>query len=289
MLATLAATLSRGRRVAVRAQMGRLSRDRHVSTAGSATLRSRNDNDLTARFAGVARALGRACDRPPPSSTARSAPSTRTGARDSGSCSRAPARSSSSRSTCSPSTAAAARAAPTERRERLEALLDPGVRRVLSRPPFDDGARCSSRRARARARRRRRQAPIRPTGRAALDGLAEGEAARAPGARDRGVHTRRRAAARAGSGRSSSPCGSRRASVSPGNVGTGFSDAELDRLQALLDPLATRRRRRSRRCRGCPGSGEVTSPGSSRARRRGRVRRVDARRPAACARLPWAA
>ena len=52
------------RRLGVRAEVGRLSRARRIVDGGVVTLRSRNDNDLTGRFAAVARALGPAVRSP---------------------------------------------------------------------------------------------------------------------------------------------------------------------------------------------------------------------------------
>ena len=128
------------------------------SAAASATLRSRNDNDLTARFPrGRARARRSRCARRRRCSTARSAPSTRRAAPASGCCSRA--------------TGSLVFVAfdllerdgepllertYLERREALERLLDTSVEGVLLSPVVRRrrGARAGRPRARARGRRR---------------------------------------------------------------------------------------------------------------------------------------
>ena len=61
MLATLDGHAPARRGLDVRAEVGRLSRDRDVSSGGEVTLTSRNGNDLTERFRDVARAAG-CCD-----------------------------------------------------------------------------------------------------------------------------------------------------------------------------------------------------------------------------------
>ena len=68
-----------------------------------------------------------------------------------------------------------------------------------------------------------------------------------------------------------------------GNVGTGFSDDEIERLRALLAPLE----RADSPFAEVPKMPRVRQLGHhlgrARSRRRGRVRRVDARRTSACA------
>ena len=71
-----------------------------------------------------------------------------------------------------------------------------------------------------------------------------------------------------------------------GNVGTGFTEDEIDELLARLKPLersglAARRRSEDAAC-----AEERRQVGRARARRRGRVRRMDARRPPAFSDLP---
>ena len=172
-----------------------------------------------------------------------------------------------------------------ERREALEQLVDTSVEGVLVSPSFDDGA------ALERAAREHGlegvvaklvDSPYRP-GRRTTDwrklklkssqelvvaGFTRGQGRRSSGigALVLGVHA---------------ADGLRYA----GNVGTGFTDRELDRLEKKLRPLQRTRRRspRSRRCRRSPRRRDL---GRADARGADRVRRVDAGRQAAGARLP---
>ena len=260
-----------------------------ASTAATPRFRSRNDNDLT-------RALRRGGPRARPSGALALRRARRRdlrarrdrAARASGCCSRAPARSSSSPSTCSSSTASRWSTAPTRAARGARAARSTlASRRPASRRRSTTAPRSRARRARARARRGRRQADAtRPTG---------------PGRRStdwRKLKLKQRqelviAGFTRGQGRRASGIGALVLGVHDadglryaGNVGTGFTDRELDRLEALLQPL---------RGPTTPFAEEPKMPkvaprrrdlGRADARRRDRVRRVDARRPAARARLP---
>ena len=74
--------------------------------------------------------------------------------------------------------------------------------------------------------------------------------------------------------------------VYAGNVGTGFSDAELDRLLALLRPLERAEHAVRDGAEAAEGEEGRRRLGRARARGRGRVRRVDARPAPARAPLP---
>ena len=172
------------------------------------------------------------CARPRRCSTARSARSTRPAARGSGCSSRERARSSSSPSTCSRWTASRSSTARTrERREALEQLLDTSVEGVLVSPSFDDGA-ALERAAREhglegvvaklidsqyRPGRRTtdwRKLKLKSSQELVVAGFTRGQGRRSSGigALVLGVHA---------------ADGLRYA----GNVGTGFTDRELDRLE----------------------------------------------------------
>ena len=111
----------------------------HV-VGGEATLTSRRGNDLTERFADVARALERACARPTASSTARSVRSTRRAARASASCSRARGRSSTTSSTSSRSTGSrCSTSRSTSGASACARLLDLRGTRVRLSETFEDG------------------------------------------------------------------------------------------------------------------------------------------------------
>ena len=150
---------ARGRGVAVRAEMGRLSGARHVD-GGESTSASRNDNDLTERFRGRrARAAARACARPSACSTARSAPSTRTGRSGFGLLQQGAGQLVFVAFDVLELDGEPLVDRPlVERRERLEQLVDPRSAACSSRPAFDDGAALLAGRAGARSRRRGRQA-----------------------------------------------------------------------------------------------------------------------------------
>ena len=64
MLATLAEDVPRGAGWTVRGQVGRIPRDRDGVAAATATLTSRNGNDLTARFQIVAKEIAKAVKTP---------------------------------------------------------------------------------------------------------------------------------------------------------------------------------------------------------------------------------
>ena len=68
-----------------------------------------------------------------------------------------------------------------------------------------------------------------------------------------------------------------------GNVGTGLTDGELDRLEALLAPLVRPGVTVRRRAAGATGSERRGDLGRADARRRDRVRRVDKGHPQLCA------
>ena len=226
---------------------------------GVATFRSRNDNDLTTRFAARRAPSASPCARRRRCSTARSARSTRRAARGSGCSSRAPARSSSSPSTCSSGTASRSSTARTrERREALEQLVDTSVDGVLVSPVVRRRRRARAGRARARARGRRRQAgrlalPAGPP----LDGLAQAEAEEQPGARGRRLHARpgpplerdRRARARRPRRRRAALRGQRRHRL---------HRPRARPARGAPEAAAPRRRRRSPRCRRCRRSAAAT-------------------------------
>ena len=130
----------------------------------------------------------------------------------------------------------------TDRRRLLDQVLEPGPRWRCS-PLHDDGPALLAAADRARPRGRRRQAPRLPlrAGQAHPD-LAQGEGAPPPGdgrgrlAAGRGQpHRPHRRPPR----RLPRRPGRRRRSRFAGRVGTGFKDAELERLGALFDDLAT--------------------------------------------------
>ena len=160
---------------------------------GDVTFRSRNDNDLTARFATVARAA-----RPRRQVTVRGARRrdlrTRRGrdARASGCCSRAPARSSSSASTCSSAMASRCSIAPTSSAAPgARELLEPAADGVLVSPSFDDGAALEQAAREHGSRASSRSGPTRPTSPAgARCEWRKLKLQAAPGARDRGLHAR---------------------------------------------------------------------------------------------------
>ena len=125
---------------------------------------------------------------------------------------------------------------PRARRTQLaDAQLPPGRRQGPAGP---DQA--------ARARGTRRQAPRQPLpARPAHPRLAEGEEPHGPGARDRRLASRVRAAAPDTLGALlvgyNEDDGGERHLRYAGRVGTGFTDDELDRLAGLLEPLRARK------------------------------------------------
>ena len=174
----------------------------------------------------------------------------------------------------------------TERREALEQLLDTSVEGVLVSPSFDDGARARARSPRARARRRRRQAGrLAVPARAPLDGLAQAEAEEQPGARRRRLHARpgpslerdRRARARRACRRRAPLRGQRRHRVHRPRARPPRGKAEA----AAAGDDAVRGG-----AEDAEGAARRRDVGRADARRADRVRRVDARRQAAGARLP---
>ena len=209
----------------------------------------------------------------------------------SGCCSRARARSSSSPSTCSSATASRCSIAPTSSAVPLLASSStPAAGGVLLSPSFDDGAALEQ---------------------AAREHGLEGVLAKRvdstyqPGRRSpdwRKLKLKQRqelvvAGYTRGKGRRSNGIGSLVLGVHDadglryaGNVGTGLhATRELDRLERCCD-RSVERTHRSQTCRSCRASGadDVTWVEPD-ARGRGRVRRVDARRPASRAGLPRAA
>ena len=255
---------------------------------GVATFRSRNDNDLTARFAAAARARrargalalrgARRRDLRPRRDRA---------IRGSGCSSRAPARSSSPPSTCSRSTASRSSTGPTPSGARRSSSSSTRPSAVFSSrrrsttaprssaPRASTGSRASSpswstrRTGPGAARPDWRKLKLKSRQELVIAGFTRGQGRRASGigALVLGVHA---------------ADGLRYA----GNVGTGFTDRELDRLEAMLKPL----RRPTTPFAEVPKMPKVRSArrhlGRAVARRRDRVRRVDTRRPAARARLP---
>ena len=198
------------------------------------------------------------------------------------------ARSSTTCSTCSSSRVEPLVGLPlSERRERLEALLDANATVKLS-AAFDDGeALLAAATKQGLEGILAKRADSRYTG-AAQPRVAEDQDRAAAGVRRRGLHARPRPPRRARSARSCSASTGAATLVYVGNVGTGFSDAELDRLLALLRPLER------------PETPFEAVPKLPRVRRgdvvwvepvlvrRGSVRRVDARPPPPCAALPRA-
>ncbi len=174
-------------------------------------------------------------------------------------CSREPARSSSSPSTCSRWTASRSSTSTyVERREALEQLLDTSVEGVLVSPSFDDGA------ALERGRREH-----------GLEGVVAKltDSQYRPGRRStdwRKLKLKSRqelviAGYTRGQGRRSNGIGALVLGVHDadglryaGNVGTGFNDRELDRLGRHAEAAAPGRRRRSPRCRRCRRSAAAT-------------------------------
>ena len=255
---------------------------------GEARLVSRNDNDLTARFPDVAKALAKAARSPECVVDGEVCALDEKGGRASRRCSRAsPARRSSTRSsTCSRSTACPSSTCRSiERRERLEALLDARQKTVQISGAFDDGEALYDGGGRAGARGRDGEAAgvALPRGQAHAR-LAEDQDARPPGVRDlrldEGPGPARRALRRARARRriaATSCTGS--ATAAPASA-----SATIDELLAKLEPLATddaRRSPSSRRCRRCARATSCGSSRSSSARsssRSGRTTGICARR-----------
>ena len=194
-----------------------------------------------------------------PCSTARSAPSTSRDDRASGSCSKAPARSSSSPSTCSSATASRSSAAPTcERREILEQLLDASVAGVLLAPSFDDGAALEQ-----AAREQGLEGVV-----AKQTGSTYQPGRRSPDWRKLKLKQRQElviAGYTRGKGRRGSGIGALVLGVHDadglryaGNVGTGLTDRELDRLEASACRRCGDPRPRSPTCRRCRACGATT-------------------------------
>ena len=178
----------------------------------------------------------------------------------------------------------------SERRRRLEALLD---RRNRDRPALGGvRGRCRAVRggagAGARGDRRQARGLAVPGGQADAR-VAEDQDPRPAGVRDRRLHERPGAAQRPASARSSSASGEGDELEYAGNVGTGFTDRDIDELLAKLRPLETEPATVSRGPEDAEGQEGRRGLGQARAGRRGRVRRVDARRPAARSVLPGAA
>ena len=224
---------------------------------GEVTFTSRNGNDLTERFRDVARAAQLAI---------RTADAVLDGeicALDEHGRSRfsllqegnghARARRSSTSSSSTPSRSSTSRS--QERRRRLERRRRRGRGRRSSRLSSTTATRCSRRRASRSSRASSRSAADSQYQlRTPRDRLAEAEVA---------THARRSSSPATRAGRA----GARRfgalvAGVHDagglrwaGNVGTGFSDAEIERLRKRHASRSSARTRRSPTCRGCPAFG----------------------------------
>ena len=150
--------------------------------------------------------------------------------------------------------------------------------------------RCSAAARASRSRGDRREAastrPIAPA--AASTTGASSSCARARSSSSRAGRAAR-AAAPDGSARSCSASTMPAGSATPETSAPGFTDAEIDRLLALLRPLESATSPFAGRPKLPPGRRDRVHLGRAHARRRGRVRRMDTRRPPARARLPRAA
>ncbi len=264
MLARAGAAAARRRRAGRMRSSGTACARSPTRRPGELRLESRNLNDITDRYPELAR-LDRALGSHARSSTARSSPSTSAGGRASPRCS----------SACTCGSRAQAEA-PGEGHARHVHDLRPAV----ARRPLADGAalRASAASVSPRSRssgerwqtpehlvgQRRRDALLQASAEQGLEGIVAKrlDSTYQPGLRTRDwmkIKNARRARsswsaagcrARAGAGASigalllgvHEPDGALRYA---GRVGSGFSDAELDRLAALLAPLRARRARRS--------------------------------------------
>ena len=145
-----------------------------------------------------------------------------------------------------------------DRRRALEDVVDSAAGGVVLSPSFDDGAALEGGRARARPRRRRGQEteldlPTRPT----VTGLAQAEAQAPPGARDRGLDARQGASQQRH--RFADPRRARadRASRTPATSGRG-SPTPSSTVSRLCSHRSCGRNHRLRMCCGCHGFGERT-------------------------------
>ena len=179
----------------------------------------------------------------------------------------------------------------SERRARLEELLDRGNRTV--RALGDVRRRRGARRGRARSGSSRGSWPSAPS-RATC--RARGARSGSRSSRHGSARSSSSPATRKGQGRRANSFGSLVLAVREGgelryvgNVGTGFGEDEIGRLLDEAPPARAAGRAVPRRCRRCRASARRTSLGRAEARRRGRVRRVDARRAPARAGVPGAA
>ena len=205
---------------------------------GVATFRSRNDNDLTTRFAASARAVGLAVRSPSAVIDGEICALDETGRAAFGLLQQGAGTLVFVAFDVLELDGEPLISRPyTERREQLEQLLDPAVEGVLVSPSFDDGA------ALERAAREH-----------GLEGVVakQVDSAYRPGRRSsdwRKLKLKNRqelviAGFTRGQGRRSNGIGALVLGVHAaaglryaGNVGTGFTDRELDRLEGLLQPL----------------------------------------------------
>ena len=256
-------------------------------TGGVATFRSRNDNDLTSRFSSAAQAVGLAVRSPSAVLDGEVCALDETGRSGFGLL-----QEGSGTLVYVAFDVLERDGEPlvdlpyTERRKALEQLVDTSIEGVLVSPSFDDGA------ALERAAREHglegvvaklTDSPYRPGRRTSewrklklkhsqelvVAGYTRGQGRRSSGigALVLGVHA---------------ADGLRYA----GNVGTGFTDRELDRLEALLKPLRRDDDAAHRGAQDAEGASCGRVLGRADARGPGRVRGVDARRQAASTRLP---
>ena len=252
---------------------------------GECRLVSRNGNDLTARFADVARAVVKALKTPNAVLDGEVCALDEHGRPSfSAAAAAAPGGSSTTPSTCSRPTASRSSTLPLRERQ--------AAARGAARPPQRDG-RGSPRRSTTATR------CSRPRRRSGLEGvmakradspyragppdarLAQDEDARPAGVRGRRLHARRgpaRVEHRRARARASNEGGALRW---VGNVGTGLGDAEIERLLELLRPLERADLAVPRAAEDAARAQGRRRLGRAEARRRGRVRRVDARRPPA--------
>ncbi len=253
---------------------------------GVATFRSRNDNDLTPRFASAAQAVGLAVRSPSAVLDGEVCALDETGRSGFGLL-----QEGSGTLVYVAFDVLERDGEPlvdlpySERRKELEQLVDTSIEGVLVSPSFDDGA------ALERAAREHGlegvvakliDSPYRPGRR-----TSEWRKLKLKHSQELVVagYTR-------GQGRRSSGIGALVLAVHAadglryaGNVGTGFTDRELDRLEALLEAPAARHDTADRGAEDAEGTSRGRVLGRAKARGAGRVRGVDARRPAAGSRL----
>ena len=254
---------------------------------GVATFRSRNDNDLTTRFAAAARAVGLAVRSPSAVLDGEICALDETGRSGFGLLQQgAGSLVFVAFDVLEVDGEPLIDRTYAERREALEQLLDTSVEGVLVSPSFDDGA-ALERAAREhglegvvaklvdsqyRPGRRTtdwRKLKLKSSQELVVAGFTRGQGRRSSGigALVLGVHA---------------ADGLRYA----GNVGTGFTDRELDRLEAKLQAAATTDDAVRRGAEDAEGPPRRRDLGRADARGADRVRRVDARRQAAGAGLP---